>query len=136
MDRRNKAIVARHRAVRAAIVAGMARASASGYVKVADVADCVILEFDKVGITTKVPSPAAVARRAADEQHRRMEALGFTAQLSGAGAVELRYKCDACAALSINGTPTHEIGCPNARHECRGCNELVPMNQRYCAECM
>lgn len=43
--------------------------------------------------------------------------------------------CSSCQALSINGHPTHETGCPNARHECRGCNQLIPVNQRYCGDC-
>lgn len=47
----------------------------------------------------------------------------------------VRPKCSQCEALVINGIATHEIGCPNARHECRGCNEPLPINQRYCADC-
>ena len=43
--------------------------------------------------------------------------------------------CTQCQALVINGTATHEHGCANARHECKGCNELVPMNTSYCNEC-
>ena len=44
-------------------------------------------------------------------------------------------KCSQCNALVINGVPTHEKGCPNAVHECAGCNNLIPMNQRYCSDC-
>lgn len=47
----------------------------------------------------------------------------------------VRVRCGGCEALVINGIATHERGCPNARHECRGCNELIPMNQRYCQDC-
>ena len=43
--------------------------------------------------------------------------------------------CSCCEALVINGTPTHERGCPNAVHECSGCNELIPLRQRYCSDC-
>ena len=43
--------------------------------------------------------------------------------------------CSQCQALCVNGTPTHEMGCPNRRHECRGCNELISINERYCSEC-
>lgn len=44
-------------------------------------------------------------------------------------------KCSQCAALVINGTACHERGCSNARHECNGCNVLVPTNVRYCEDC-
>jgi len=44
-------------------------------------------------------------------------------------------KCNACAALVINGVATHEIECPNAMHECAGCNVLVPMRVKYCEDC-
>lgn len=46
-----------------------------------------------------------------------------------------RPKCSQCEALAINGVATHEHGCPNAVHECLGCNELIPVRQRYCQEC-
>jgi hypothetical protein len=44
-------------------------------------------------------------------------------------------KCSQCAALVINGTPTHERGCPNQVHECRGCNASVPRAGAYCEDC-
>jgi hypothetical protein len=47
----------------------------------------------------------------------------------------LKVRCSQCEALFINGIATHEHGCPNALHECQGCNELVPVNVRYCEEC-
>ena len=43
--------------------------------------------------------------------------------------------CSQCEAMVINGHPTHETGCPNATHECRGCNAQIPMRQRYCEDC-
>lgn len=43
--------------------------------------------------------------------------------------------CSQCAALVINGIPCHETGCPNAKHECHGCNNLIPVNQKYCEDC-
>lgn len=43
--------------------------------------------------------------------------------------------CSQCQALAINGTPTHEHGCPNAVKECHGCNALIPINQKYCQDC-
>lgn len=46
-----------------------------------------------------------------------------------------RIRCNACDALVINGIPAHETGCPNAMHECNGCNALVPIRVRYCEDC-
>jgi hypothetical protein len=46
-----------------------------------------------------------------------------------------RPKCSQCEVLVINGVACHETGCSNAVHECHGCNELIPMRQKYCAEC-
>lgn len=48
---------------------------------------------------------------------------------------QYNVKCSCCLALSVNGTPTHEIGCPNAKHECLGCSNIIPINRRYCADC-
>jgi hypothetical protein len=62
-----------------------------------------------------------------------LRALGFDlAQRTRAG---LTVRCSQCAALVINGTPTHEHGCLNAKHECAGCNALVPVRVKYCGEC-
>lgn len=47
----------------------------------------------------------------------------------------IRTKCSRCAATVINGMAAHETGCTNARHECRGCNNLIPVNQVYCGDC-
>lgn len=44
-------------------------------------------------------------------------------------------RCSQCAAVCVNGIPVHERGCPNEKHECRGCNALVPRNVRYCEDC-
>lgn len=46
-----------------------------------------------------------------------------------------RPKCSQCQALVINGVPTHERGCPNDVHECKGCGNLVGRYQRYCEDC-
>jgi hypothetical protein len=46
-----------------------------------------------------------------------------------------RPKCSQCETLVINGMACHETGCPNAVHECKGCNVLVPVRQTYCADC-
>ncbi len=60
--------------------------------------------------------------------------LGFSATTISHDKVHLR--CGQCEALFVCGIATHERGCPNAQHECTGCNELIPVNQRYCADCV
>jgi hypothetical protein len=60
-------------------------------------------------------------------------ALGFDSSELAKGFV--RVRCSQCESLVINGIATHEHGCPNATHECNGCNELIPMRQRYCQDC-
>jgi hypothetical protein len=44
--------------------------------------------------------------------------------------------CSQCQALVINGVATHEHGCPNAMHECKGCDALIPMRREYCEDCI
>jgi hypothetical protein len=44
-------------------------------------------------------------------------------------------KCDQCQETMINGVRCHEKGCPNQKHECKGCNTKIPMNQKYCEDC-
>lgn len=44
-------------------------------------------------------------------------------------------ECSQCDARVINGIAAHERGCPNARHECHGCDRLIPVNVRYCEDC-
>jgi hypothetical protein len=61
-----------------------------------------------------------------------LESRGFDAISDGRFA---RPKCSACEVAVINGVACHETGCPNARHECKGCNALVPMRQTYCDDC-
>lgn len=51
------------------------------------------------------------------------------------GQVGFVVRCSQCESAVINGTPTHETGCPNATHECNGCNVLIPARQRYCEDC-
>jgi hypothetical protein len=43
--------------------------------------------------------------------------------------------CSQCQTLVINGHPCHETGCPHDVHECRGCSNLIPVHDRYCADC-
>ncbi len=46
-----------------------------------------------------------------------------------------KVRCSQCEALCIQGTPTHEAGCPHTRHECFGCEAIVERGVRYCEEC-
>lgn len=46
-----------------------------------------------------------------------------------------RVRCSQCEALVINGYATHEPGCLNDAHECRGCSTLIPVAQRWCDDC-
>lgn len=64
----------------------------------------------------------------AESEHEcaQLIALGFDKGARG---------CSQCQALSINGTPTHEAGCPNQTFECRGCNARVSRKGAYCEEC-
>lgn len=55
---------------------------------------------------------------------------------SSMDGLSIIIRCSQCEALVISGVPAHETGCPNARRECRGCNAMVPMNQKYCDECL
>jgi len=48
---------------------------------------------------------------------------------------QYRVRCSQCEACVINGIACHEHGCPNATHECNGCNEIIPQRQRYCQDC-
>lgn len=65
-----------------------------------------------------------------------LRALGFDQSVHVPFTRQFKVRCSCCEALSINGVPCHETGCPNNRHECRGCNALLPLNQRYCEDCV
>jgi hypothetical protein len=40
--------------------------------------------------------------------------------------------CSQCEALSINGVPCHETGCPNKPIECRYCGDTIPKGE-FCS---
>jgi len=61
--------------------------------------------------------------------------MGFEASQHIPFTRQYRVRCNSCEALVIMGTPTHETGCSEAKHECWGCNALIPANQRYCEDC-
>lgn len=64
-----------------------------------------------------------------------LRALGFAGSSHIPFTKQYRVRCDNCEALVINGVPCHERGCPDAMHECDGCNALIPERQRYCEDC-
>jgi cytochrome c5 len=64
----------------------------------------------------------------------RLKSLGFTDSYR-IGTGLYKVKCDSCEAMTVNGTPLHERGCPNEVHECKGCNAMVPNGQTYCEDC-
>jgi hypothetical protein len=67
------------------------------------------------------------------QRQQHYEALGFTVGIANSGA--FRLTCNACETMTINGVPTHETGCPNAKHECAGCSNIVPIRVKYCDDC-
>jgi hypothetical protein len=66
-------------------------------------------------------------------KYDRLIALGFDKSSGGEGSLCVR--CSQCEAMVIQGVPTHETGCPNAKHECKGCNAIVGRNVTYCPDC-
>ena len=64
-----------------------------------------------------------------------LRALGFDKSRAIPFEPGAKVGCSQCEALAVNGVATHERGCPNAVHECNGCNALIPMRQRYCEDC-
>lgn len=61
--------------------------------------------------------------------------FGFDGSVNVPFTRQYRVRCTGCSAGTIHGTPVHETGCPNARRECRGCSNVIPVSARYCADC-
>ena len=66
---------------------------------------------------------------------RNLRLLGFEGSTHIPFTKRFRVRCHNCEALVIQGEPCHETGCDQAMHECRGCNEIIPIRQRYCSDC-
>ncbi len=64
-----------------------------------------------------------------------LKARGFDRSTKRAFETFAHVACSQCEALVINGVACHETGCLNATHECKGCNERIPMRQTWCADC-
>lgn len=63
-------------------------------------------------------------------KREEIERAGFTIMYqlrddNGAWRKGYRIRCEGCAALSINGHPSHERGCPNEPFECRECGAML-----------
>jgi hypothetical protein len=85
----------------------------------------------------------AVAQRSAQRHGhgdgmnlQTLRARGFDQSAHIPFTKQYRVHCSCCESMVINGTPTHETGCPNSTHECLGCDANIPANRRYCADCM
>ena len=64
----------------------------------------------------------------------QLRALGFDQSYHIAFSKAFRVRCSQCEALCINGMPTHEQGCPNQTHTCKGCDAIINYND-YCKDC-
>ena len=73
---------------------------------------------------------AAITEHDNNKQRKKhLKSLGFDL------STKSRAKCSQCEAMAVNGTPIHESGCPNEKHECRGCGALIGPGQNYCKDC-
>lgn len=64
-----------------------------------------------------------------------LRALGFDTSKHVPFSSTYTVRCSSCEAVVVNGHPIHERGCPNDRHECNGCNALIPATRKYCSDC-
>ena len=65
----------------------------------------------------------------------RLWELGFDDSCYDEDTDSWRVRCSQCEAMCINGVPCHESGCPNEKHECSGCGNIVLKGVKYCEEC-
>lgn len=62
-------------------------------------------------------------------------ARGFDLSTSENASAYLRIRCSQCEAVSLNGLPCHETGCPNATNECEECGCDIRKPRRLCDDC-
>ena len=60
--------------------------------------------------------------------------MGFDNSYHVAFTKSFTVRCSQCEALCINGIATHETGCVNTKHECKGCNNIIDY-RGYCEDC-
>lgn len=68
-------------------------------------------------------------------QLQNLRLLGFEDSKHIPFTKQYTVRCHSCEALVLNGVPCHETGCSEAKHECAGCNEIIPVRQKYCDNC-
>jgi hypothetical protein len=61
------------------------------------------------------PDQQEKARRKRNNTRRNLTRAGFDLSWYNRSTGYYHVKCSQCEALCINGTATHETGCPNAR---------------------
>lgn len=64
----------------------------------------------------------------------KLQELGFDASTHIPFTKWNRIRCPQCNAITINGHPVHEFGCPNQKYECQGCNAIIDYIG-YCSNC-
>ncbi len=57
---------------------------------------------------------------------------GFDLSAPIASERSIKVACSQCAAVVINGHPSHEPACPNKPNRCRECGTTVPKGQLCC----
>lgn len=66
---------------------------------------------------------------------QQLRALGFENSTHIPFTKQYRVRCHSCEALVIQGLPCHETGCPEAKHKCTGCSNIISTQQHYCEDC-
>lgn len=61
--------------------------------------------------------------------------LGFDRSHTVCEATVLVADCSQCAAMTVQGVPIHERGCPNETHECEECGATISKRYRLCDDC-
>ena len=70
-----------------------------------------------------------------DKRLAALQQYGFDGSYITEDKRAVRVACTQCEALVLMRQATHELNCPNTMHECKGCWEVIPLRQRYCADC-
>jgi len=65
----------------------------------------------------------------------QLRALGFDRSHTVCESTVLVVDCSQCKAVTVQGHPIHERGCPNETHECAECGAPVSKRQRLCPDC-
>lgn len=82
---------------------------------------------------SRQPKCTLVARLKAEGFDRSYRVRGT--RIAGRTMRSARVACSQCAPLVICGVSTHEAGCPNIVHSCKGCDARVSRAGAYCVDC-